>query len=153
MNKFNNVLLISAKLRFATIKGGIKWLGSRLFTAILIIAAIIFVAIFVIQSIRIRDMQSQYDHKKAEFALIEERNQRLKEHLDFLNSPGYMLFVEKVAREKLGLAKPDETVILPVYTEPTTAPATGQNQPKPQAPPPQQTKPAWQAWLGFFFGQ
>jgi hypothetical protein len=62
-----------------------------------------------------------------------------------------MLFVEKVAREKLGLAKPDETVILPVYTQPVPVTTAEQVQAKPQAPP-QPAKPAWQAWLGFFFG-
>lgn len=151
MKKFNTAAFTLTKPRLDSVKNGAKWLGGKLFTAVMIIATLIFVIIFVLQSIQIRNMQGQYEQKQAEHALLEERNLRLKEHLEFLNSPGYMLFVEKVAREKLNLAKPDETVILPVFTEskPATAPEPAQAKP---ATPSQQSKPAWEAWLSFFFG-
>jgi cell division protein FtsB len=151
MKKFNTATFATSRLRLDSVKNGAKWLGGKVFAAVMLIATLIFVIIFVLQSIQIRNMQGQYEQKRAEHALLEERNLRLKEHLEFLNSPGYMLFVEKVAREKLNLAKPDETVILPVFSETKPATAPEQTQAKP-APPAPQSRPAWQAWLSFFFG-
>lgn len=151
MSKFNIMFFVTFMVRLNSLKSGARWLTARLFTSLLIVAALIFVVMFIAQSFHIREMQAQFDQKKAEFALVQDRNLKLKQHLEFLNSPGYMLFVEKVAREKLGLAKPDETVILPVY--PAGSPMRGVEQASVTAQPNQnQNKPIWQAWFNFFFG-
>lgn len=145
------LFLVIGGARLTKLKAGVQRLGARLITSLLIVAGLVFVGMFVLQSIRIRDMQVQYDQKKQEFAQVQERNERLQQHLDFLKSPGYLLFVEKVAREKLGLAKPDETVILPVQTNPA---AVASPEPTVRQRPPTlaKNKPIWQNWLGFFFG-
>ncbi|MEI7555834.1 septum formation initiator family protein [Candidatus Chlorohelix sp.] len=131
-------------------------LSSRLIIIGLLVVAFAFVAIYIGQSFRIREMREQSDQKKAELALYEERNTQLKQQLEFLQGPGYMLYVELVARQALGLARPDETVILPVQQgangaaiRPGQAPV-GQ---KVNAPPlEQKSKTGWDSWWSFFFG-
>jgi hypothetical protein len=81
----------------------------------------------------------------------------LQEHLDFYKGPGYLLYVEKVAREALGLVKPGETLVLPVE-EGVPAVVPGSSSPSSANAPPvangQSTarKSNWQNWLQFFLG-
>ncbi len=131
-------------------------LSSKVIILVLVVAVIGFIGLFVSQSFRIKEVQTQYENAQAGLQRIEDRNAKLKEHLDFYqNSPGYMLYVEKVARESLGMAKPNETVILPITDNNGTlqssqfsAPTIVNNAP---APAPAH-KANWQNWLGFFFG-
>lgn len=123
----------------------------------LLVAAAAFVALFIYQSLRIRDMQTQYQAAQADFQKLQDRNDKLKQHLDFYSGPAYMLYVEKVARESLGMAKPGETVVLPITDAGGTLQSSAvanTNSPSvsittAQAPP---HKSNWQNWLGFFFG-
>ncbi|NWJ48597.1 MAG: septum formation initiator family protein [Chloroflexi bacterium] len=131
-------------------------LSSRLIIIVLVVAAVAFVAIYIGQSFRIREMREQSDQKKAELALYEDRNTQLKQQLEFLQGPGYMLYVELVARQALGLARPDETVILPVQQgvngvaiRPGQAPA---GQKAPTTTLEQKSKTGWDSWWSFFFG-
>ncbi len=148
------------KVNVHGLQAGVKKLSSQLLVALMIVGLVAFVGVFIWQSFRIKDMQGQLKTRQTELAAIEDRNSRLKEHLEFYNSPGYMLYVEKVAREGLGLARPGETVILTVPDKNVAGPVNSQtvqtNTPNAlatvAATAPAVKKPAWQNWFGFFFG-
>jgi cell division protein DivIC len=89
-------------------------LSSKLMLIALLLVLLTFVGLFVMQSFRIRDMQAQYETAQAGLRQVQDRNAKLQDHLDFYNGPEYALYIEKVARESLGMAKPGETVILPI---------------------------------------
>jgi len=87
-------------------------------------------------------MEAKKEIREAEQNLsnLEEKNRQLQERLKEVKSPE---FIEKEAREKLGLAKPGETVyILP----PNVAylPRQEENIPKEELP-------NWQKWWKLFF--
>jgi hypothetical protein len=120
--------------------------------------------LFLWQSLQIQKMQNQYDTTQADLALLQERNDLMQEHLDFYKGPGYMLYVEKVAREALNMVKPGETVVLAVQPEgdrvaaaSQPANSAGANGVKTGLAPgqtaPQKAKSNWQNWLAFFIGQ
>jgi cell division protein FtsB len=144
--------------RFVGLGQATKKLSSRLMVALLIVALVGFLGLFLWQSLQIKKMQDEYDQKKAQLAAVQERNARLQEHLDFYKGPGYLLYVEKVAREALGLVKPGETAVMVVSDNRnmTSSPAigsaksgtTGAN-----APPHEEKKnPNWRNWWDFFIG-
>jgi cell division protein FtsB len=137
------------------LKATLARLSSQLIIVILVVAGVAFVAIFIFQSLRIQDMREQYKQKQAEELQFQERNTDLQQQMDFLNSPGYMLYVETVARLTLNLARPGETVISPVQQgtggtaikpgvvgKTATAPKTAE--PKAKSGP--------ESWWNFFFG-
>lgn len=134
-----------------------KKLSSQMMVALLIVALIGFLGLFLWQALQIKKMQDEYDHKKVELAAVQDRNNRLQEHLDFYKGPGYMLYVEMVAREALGMAKPGETVVLTVPDDGTSgavASSPNSSSPGANAPPvTAQKKPNWRNWLDFFIGQ
>ena len=134
-----------------------KKLSSQMMVALLIVALIGFLGLFLWQALQIKKMQDEYEHKKVELAAVQDRNNRLQEHLDFYKGPGYMLYVEMVAREALGMAKPGETVVLTVPDDGTSgavASSPNSSSPGANAPPaPAQKKPNWRNWLDFFIGQ
>jgi len=121
--------------------------------------------LFLYQSLQIQAKQNEYNQTKQELALLQERNDQLQEHLDFYKGPGYLLYVEKVAREALNMVKPGETVVLASKPDGRGAPAaatTQQTAPAGSAAPTaaasattgdQKTKTNWQNWLAFFVGQ
>lgn len=131
-------------------------LSSRVILLVLMVAVIGFIGLFISQSFRIREVQSQYETNLADLQRIQDRNNKLQEHLDFYDkSGGYMLYVEKVARESLGMAKPNETVILPITDNngtlgKTDVPIAHPNDASKSTPPTHKSN--WQNWLGFFFG-
>ncbi len=138
------------------LKATLAKLSSRLVVIVLVVAAVAFIGIFVFQSFRIREMREQYDQKKAELALYQERNDKLKQQRDFLQGPGYMLYVELVARQALGLARPGETVVLPVQQGSNGgAIRPGQSLESVTATKktdPPKPKSGWESWWSFFFG-
>lgn len=148
------------KISLGGLRAGATKLSTQLLVLLLIGGMVAFVAVFILQTVQIKKMEGEYQQKKTELAAIQERNDRLQEHLDFYNSPGYMLYVEKVAREALGMAKPGETVILTVTDNagppsPSTAVLVA-TKPDLKANPdpltaPTIKKPSWQNWFGFFF--
>lgn len=129
--------------------------SSQLLVGLLVVGIVAFVGVFIWQSIRIKEMQAEFQEKQTALKAVEERNNRLQEHQDFYNSPGYMLYVEKVAREALGLAKPGETVVLAVPDKGLAGPANPSTKPTTEAAnsanAPSGKKPSWQNWFGFFF--
>ena len=73
---------------------------------------------------------------QEQVAELQFKNDELKKRLAEMQSPAYL---EKIAREKLGLAKKGEVVvILPPY-QPPSPPAGGENLPN------------WKKWLRLFF--
>ncbi len=77
-----------------------------------LILLFIFVVVFLfsiryIKVVRAKDRLIKIQQKIEE---IEVENRKLKEEVRLLNDPSY---IEKVAREELGLAKPGEILFLP----------------------------------------
>src|SRR4051812_16814521 len=106
--------MIAMAERTRRVQFAARKLSSQMMVVLLIVALIGFLGLFLWQSLQIKKMQDEYDQKRVELAAVQDRNNRLQEHLDFYKGPGYMLYVEMVAREALGMAKPGETVVLPV---------------------------------------
>ncbi len=131
-------------------------LSSQFMVALLIVALIGFLGLFLWQSLQIQKMESDYHKKQAELVALQERNDRLQEHLDFYKGPGYLLYVEKVAREALGLVKPGETVVLTVPDKGTSGNAvsntTNGNSVSGIVASNEKKKPNWRNWLDFFVG-
>jgi cell division protein FtsB len=137
------------------LKATLAKLSSHLVLVVLVLAAVAFVLMFVFQSFRIREMRDQADQKKAELAQYQERNDKLQDQLAFLQSPGYMLYVELVARQALGLSRPGETVVLPVQQnanpdnlKPGQLSGSAASSKTPETRP----KSGWESWWKFFFG-
>lgn len=140
----------------------IQKLSAHLMIALVIVGLLVFIGLFLWQSLQIQKMQNQYNTTQADLTLLQERNNLMQEHLDFYKGPGYRLYVEKVAREALNMVKPGETVVLavqpggnrpaianqPANPAEATAVKTGQAATASQKP-----KSNWQNWLAFFIGQ
>ncbi len=150
------------KISLGGLREAAKRLSSQFLMIVLAVGVVAFVGLFIWNSFRIKEMQADFQKKQTEFAAIQERNDRLQEHLDFYNSPGYMLYVEKVAREALGMSKPGETVLLTVpdknvsgpVAATSTDPAKGKAASELGAVNPVQSapkKPGWQNWFSLFF--
>jgi cell division protein FtsB len=150
-------------LRFGFVRTAAQKLSSHLVIALVIVGLVVFVTLFLYQSLQIQSKQNEYNKSKQELALLQERNDQLQEHLDFYKGPGYLLYVEKVAREALNMVKPGETVVLATQPDgrPAVAPAQSPAPADSTAPPAAatdgqaaaKTKSNWQNWLAFFVGQ
>ncbi len=128
--------------------------------ALVIVGLLVFIALFLYQSLQIQSMQAKYNDTRQKLALSQENTDLLQDHLDFYKGKGYLLYVEKVAREALNMVRPGETVVLAVQpggrtavssqpadtASPQTGAVTGQTAP-------QKPKSNWQNWLAFFIGQ
>jgi cell division protein FtsB len=142
----------------------IQKLSTHFIIALVIVGLLVFMGLFLWQSLQIQKMQNQYNTTQADLALLQERNDLMQEHLDFYKGPGYMLYVEKVAREALNMVKPGETVVLAVQPEGDRVAAASQPANSSEAnggvktglapgqTAPQKTKSNWQNWLAFFIG-
>ena len=149
-------------VRFGFVRTASQKISSHFVVALIIVGLLVFVALFLYQSLQIQSKQNEYNQTKQALALLQERNNQLQEHLDFYKGPGYLLYVEKVAREALNMVKPGETVVL--ATQPDGRAAVAPAQPGAAttdsiAPPAAATsndakpKTNWQNWLAFFVGQ
>ncbi len=78
-----------------------------------IVAVIVIVAAFNFwQNIeKMNHLQSKIDEMEEKIEKAEAENEELKEQLENTNDPEY---IEEVAREKLGLVKPGEMLLVPV---------------------------------------
>ena len=146
--------------------GGLQRTTARVVWLGLGVAVIAFVGLFIWQAFRIRDARVRHDAETAQLAALQARNDKLQLQLDYLKGPNYGQYVERVAREALGMVKPGETQILladPTLPSTVNAPAPTPSAaqiignlpdttapPMPQASPPQ-IRPAWQQWLDLFF--
>jgi cell division protein FtsB len=128
--------------------------------ALVIVGLLVFMALFLYQSLQIQSMQAKYTSTQHDLALLQERNDLMQEHLDFYKGPGYLLYVEKVAREALNMVKPGETVVLavqpggrPAVASPPADAASPQTSAVGNQAVAQKPKSNWQNWLSFFIGQ
>jgi cell division protein FtsB len=104
----------------------IAWIA----VAILIVVGIVFM--FLPQIEQSRELQRKEAQLQEEIRLEEELLQHLKRQQDRLRSDPR--FIEKIAREELGLAKPGETVFKFVDEEPPPAPSK-KTSTRPASPP------------------
>lgn len=143
-------------LRLKAVQSAAKRLPSQIMLALLIVALVGFLGLFLWQSLQIQKMQSEHQRKQAELVAVQERNDKLQEHLDFYKGPGYLLYVEKVAREALSLVKPGETVVLPqIEGASTNLNRVGANpvlKDRASLATGTKKKSNWQNWLHFFTG-
>lgn len=81
------------------------------FGTVLILIAFVFVAVkFSQQYQRIDAMRQEAESYQAKYDSLVEEQAKLKEEKDLLNDPTY---IERIAREKLGLVKEGEVLVLP----------------------------------------
>jgi cell division protein FtsB len=60
---------------------------------------------------KVNEMEERLNRLSQEYEEEIEQNQKLKEEIERVKSPAY---IEKVAREELGLVKPGEILLIPV---------------------------------------
>ena len=78
---------------------------------IVIVGFIIFFAFsFIRQSVTMNRIQKEIDNKQLQLDEIKQRNDRLQEEVEKINS-GSSDYLEKLARERLGMIKPGEKVV------------------------------------------
>lgn len=114
-----------------------KIFKSRLFKLLVLVASLILIVTLsrsVYNLWQRRDIVSQ---RARELARQKAENQRLKQKLSEVQTPE---FVERQAREKLGLVKPGEVVVLVPKTEAGSEDQTAT-----------QPLPNWQKWWRLFF--
>ncbi|MFT8347714.1 FtsB family cell division protein [Clostridium saccharoperbutylacetonicum] len=78
---------------------------------VIIVGFIVFFAVsYIRQSITISRIQKEIDSKQLQLDEINQKNQRLQDEAEKINSdsPDYL---EKLARERLGMIKPGEKVV------------------------------------------
>lgn len=115
----------------------------RLFRHPIVRLAVTIISLILVYnlSLSIIDLWTRKDivsSRRGALALVEQKNAQLKEKLSVAQSPE---FVEKQAREKLGMVKPGETLVL-VGTDGSGDPVTA----KPRK------IPNWQMWWRLFIG-
>lgn len=76
---------------------------------ILVVACIYIGVIFVRQQIIIKNIKKEITQKNVELQKVKNRNQLLEDEVKMSNTDEY---IEKIAREKLGLIKPGEEMVL-----------------------------------------
>jgi cell division protein FtsL len=90
------------------------------------IIAVYFLATFVGNAIKGRQLDLQEQALNSEIRAQQERYQELQALEQYLKSDEY---IEQVAREQLGLVKPGETGIIAIPAEPSPTPAPDSPQP------------------------
>lgn len=97
--------------------------SAKIIFGITALIVVYFLFIFAGSRFRAEQVNSQRSQLQEEITSMQTRYDQLKTLEDYLQSDEY---VEKVAREQLGLVKPGETgiVILPTLPSPTPAPGS-----------------------------
>jgi cell division protein FtsL len=78
---------------------------------LLIIVIVIFSFRLFLNMRKVNQMEERLNRITQEYEEKIEENQNLKEEIERVKSPAY---IEKVAREELGLVKPGEILLIPV---------------------------------------
>lgn len=87
-----------------------RWKVTPRFFLFLLLLLSLWIALgFAARYFRIVSLQNQLVRIRREIAAMEARNEELEKQIEYLQSDEY---IEKVAREKLGLVKPGETVYI-----------------------------------------
>lgn len=71
---------------------------------------IFFIFSYIRQSIAMNKIQKEIDNKQSQLEQVKQKNERLQDEVDKIDSssPDYL---EKLARERLGMIKPGEKVV------------------------------------------
>lgn len=86
-----------------------KW---KLFLTIFMIFVVVFIGVkFYIGWAKTNVLEKRIEVLKKKIEIAEKKNNKLKKDLTKIDKPKY---IEKVAREKLGLVKPGEILLIPV---------------------------------------
>ena len=78
-------------------------------TAIIFLLALYFIWTFISQQIMISKKNKEISELQMQIESIEAESQRLSKEVEDLNNPEY---IEKIARERLGLVRPNERVFV-----------------------------------------
>ncbi|NMB45782.1 MAG: hypothetical protein GX998_05150 [Firmicutes bacterium] len=93
-----------------------RWrITPRFFVFLLCLLLLWIGAGFIHRYLKIVLLQGKIVRVEREIAAIESRNEVIREQIEEMQSDAYL---EKIAREKLGLIKPGETVYIPMRTAP-----------------------------------
>lgn len=77
--------------------------------AVAVIIAVYFVYVLIWQQIAITQKNREIDALKGQVETATEESERLSQEIENLNDPEYL---ERIAREKLGLVRPNERVFV-----------------------------------------
>ena len=78
---------------------------------VIIAGFIVFFAFsYIRQSLTMNRIQKEIDNKQLQLDEVKQKNDRLQEEVEKINSDSTD-YLEKLAREKLGMIKPGETVV------------------------------------------
>ncbi|MFP4016070.1 MAG: FtsB family cell division protein [Halanaerobiales bacterium] len=84
---------------------------SRAFKLLLLVLFIFTVYKFYINYRHIQELKATIDILEQKIVLASERNVELQEELENINDPEY---IERIARDELGLVMPGELLLIPV---------------------------------------
>jgi cell division protein DivIC len=96
------------------------------------------------KALEVYQLRQQAGQIQQEIDRLEARNVELRRQIEYLKSSEYL---EKAAREELGLVKEGDVPVVVVSPREKEPPAEAP--PRPLAPP----TPNWQRWWDFFFAQ
>ncbi len=96
---------------------------ARVVLAVTALVVVYFLVTAGINAYRSHQLQGEEGRLGAEIQEMQDRYDRLQALRGYLNSDE---FIEQVAREQLGLARPGETTFIAIPTAPTATPAPGQ---------------------------
>ena len=88
---------------------------SQIARLVLLLCAAYFALAFVAQAWKARNLNQVLVQERAKLEQQEARNRELQEQLEMLSGKEYSVYVERVAREKLGMVKPGD---IPVFVVP-----------------------------------
>jgi cell division protein DivIC len=117
-----------------------RWFVSSLVLVLLVAVTYAFGSSF-LQVYRLRREAARLEQVRQDLI---EQGALLREEIKLLHTPGY---IERIAREQLGLVKPGEVALLIIRPKPPTPRSAG---PRPAGLPagkPTQKEPVWRSWL------
>ena len=118
-----------------------KLLNSRIFLSVMVLV-IIFIGYSIFKEKKEqRAVRQNINSLEVEIAGLENKSLELAEMIKYLRSDE---FVEREAREKLGMQKQGEKVVIVPENEQFIAKVAGDNN--------IQTKDNWRLWIEYFFG-
>jgi len=125
------------------------WQGSGVHAANigLILVALSLLVNFAHQVLQSANLETQRSSLATEVTQLETETNQLKRAVEYAESDAS---VERVAREQLGYANPQDTVLVPQFLEPTPPPTPPDPSPKVRIRP--TPAPNWQLWWKALFG-
>lgn len=106
----NNLVFTIDLREFVNIE--VLWMKKKLIIKKLIIFAfvIFFIGSYINQLVTTRRIENEIAVKRAQLEEVQEKNERLQEEVEKINS-GSADYLERLARERLGMIKPGEKVV------------------------------------------